>query len=49
MTMARSNSMCGATGTSTKQFTFGEMIGPRADNEYAVDPVGVATMMPSAE
>lgn len=24
-------------------------MGPRADNEYAVDPVGVATMIPSAK
>ena len=26
----------------------GATIGPRADSEYAVDPVGVATMSPSA-
>ena len=26
----------------------GETIGPRAENEYAVEPVGVATISPSA-
>ena len=34
-----------APGTATSGLT----IGPRAENEYAVDPVGVATTTPSAE
>ena len=32
-----------------QQATSGLTIGPRAENEYAVDPVGVATTTPSAE
>ena len=27
----------------------GDTIGPRAEKEYAVEPVGVATITPSAE
>ena len=45
---ARSKSMCGDTGVSTSARWRGDTIGPRADSEYAVDPVGVATMSPSA-
>ncbi len=41
-------SACGATGTSAKAGTCGSRIGPPADSAYAVDPVGVATMRPSA-
>ena len=42
--------MCGAIGvTTTSTSTDGATIGPRAENEYAVDPVGVATITPSAE
>ena len=47
-TRARSNSMCGATGVSRMARWLGAMIGPRADSEYAVDPVGVPTMRLSA-
>jgi len=40
--------MCGETGVTTIARYTGSTIGPRAENEYAVDPVGVATMTPSA-
>ena len=40
--------MCGDTGVSTRQRSAGDTIGPRAENEYAVEPVGVATITPSA-
>ena len=36
-------------GVSTSESTPGLTIGPRAENEYAVDPVGEATITPSAE
>jgi hypothetical protein len=35
-------------GVTTIAGTDGWTIGPPADSEYAVDPVGVATMRPSA-
>ena len=41
--------MCGDTGVSSTARWRGDTIGPRADSEYAVDPVGVATISPSAE
>ena len=41
--------MCAAIGVSTRHATLGLTIGPRAEKEYAVDPVGVATITPSAE
>jgi hypothetical protein len=41
--------MCGATGVTSKHGIAGVTIGPPAENEYAVDPVGVATMTPSAD
>ena len=44
----RSNSMCGDTGVSSTARCRGETTGPRADSEYAVEPVGVATIRPSA-
>ena len=47
-TSDRSNSMCGEIGVSTRQRRSGDTIGPPAENEYAVCPVGVATMRPSA-
>ena len=47
-TSDRSNSMCGDTGVSTRQRSAGDAIGPRTENEYAVVPVGVATITPSA-
>ena len=36
-------------GVTTRHGTPGLTIGPRAENEYAVEPVGVATITPSAE
>ena len=47
-TRERSNSMCGDTGVSSRHRWRGDTIGPRAENEYAVEPVGVATITPSA-
>ena len=44
----RENSVCGSSGTTPKASTLGEMIEPPAERKYAVDPVGVATQMPSA-
>ena len=41
-------SMCGQIGVRQNAATDGKMIGPPADSEYAVDPVGVATISPSA-
>src|SRR5437870_3847667 len=41
--------MCSATGFSTMHSSDGDTIGPRADNEYAGEPVGVATITPSPE
>ena len=41
--------MCAAIGVRTMQSTSGATIGPRAENEYAVEPVGDATITPSAE
>ncbi len=40
--------MCGEIGVSTTQRRSGDAIGPPAENEYAVLPVGVATISPSA-
>ena len=40
--------MCGDTGVSSRQRWRGDTIGPRAEKEYAVEPVGVATITPSA-
>src|SRR3546814_1185654 len=48
MTIGRFDRVCGATGTSTIALTRGCRMGPLADSEYAVDPVGVATIRPSA-
>ena len=45
----RSNTMCAAIGVSTSESTPGLTIGPRAEKEYAVEPVGDATITPSAE
>ena len=39
-------SVCGAIGVMQKEFVEGAMIGPPAAREYAVDPVGVATITP---
>ena len=40
--------MWGDTGVSSRHRWRGDTIGPRAENEYAVEPVGVATITPSA-
>jgi hypothetical protein len=37
----------GQIGVRTRALSEGWTIGPPADNEYAVDPVGVETMSPS--
>src|SRR5437764_15167945 len=39
---------CGQIGVITKTPDSGSRIGPPADSEYAVEPVGVATIKPSA-
>ena len=41
--------MWAAIGVTTMQGTDGETMGPPALNEYAVEPVGVAEITPSAE
>ena len=41
--------LCGATGVITIFPEFGKTIGPPQLNEYPVDPVGVATIKPSAQ
>ena len=46
-TSGREVSECGAVGVIIKESTLGVIIGPPADNEYAVDPVGVAIIKPS--
>ena len=48
-TNERSKTMWAAIGVSTSESTLGLTIGPLAENEYAVEPVGVATITPSAE
>jgi hypothetical protein len=47
-TMGRLVSVCGAIGTSTQPGIDGCRMGPPADSEYAVAPVGEATIRPSA-
>src|SRR3989475_13147564 len=49
MTSGRTASVCGQMAVTTIASTVGTTIGPPADIEYAVEPVGVLTMMPSAE
>ena len=41
-------SMCGQMGVRQIALTEGKMMGPPAESEYAVEPVGVATIKPSA-
>src|SRR3954453_15677360 len=48
-TSGRTASVCGQIAVTTIASTVGTTIGPPADIEYAVDPVGVLTMIPSAE
>src|SRR5579862_148410 len=44
----REKSVCGSSGTTPKASTLGAMSEPPAERKYAVEPVGVATQMPSA-
>src|SRR5258705_3758515 len=48
-TSGRTARVCGQMALTTIASTVGTTIGRPADIEYAVDPVGVLTMMPSAE
>src|SRR6267378_5987886 len=48
-TSGRTARVCGQMAVTTIASTVGTTIGPPADIEYAVDPVGVLTMIPSAE
>ena len=48
-TNERSNTMCAAIGVRINDSTSGVTIGPRAAKDYAVEPVGEATITPSAE
>ena len=45
----RTFKLCGAIGVITKFCAFGNIIGPPQLKEYAVDPVGEATIKPSAQ
>ena len=47
-TTGRFDSVCGEIGDTSSTSTVGSTIGPPAESEYAVDPVGVATIRPSA-
>src|SRR5436853_5470023 len=44
----RSNTICGATAVTTSTPTDGDTMGPRAEDEDAVEPVGAAATTPSA-
>jgi len=46
-TSGRNDKLRGHIGTSTTALKEGCTIGPPADREYAVDPVGVDTITPS--
>lgn len=48
ITIGRFDSACGAIGTNTMPFVCGCNIGPFEDKAYAVEPVGVAIIKPSA-
>jgi hypothetical protein len=48
-TIGRTVRLCGDIGVITKFADWGKMIGPPQLNEYAVEPVGVATISPSAQ
>src|SRR3982074_3372782 len=48
-TMGRTFRLCGATGVITKLAESGKTTGPPQLREYPVDPVGVATISPSAQ
>src|SRR5690348_2843349 len=44
----REKRVCGSNGTTPKASTFGAISDPPAERKYAVEPVGVATQIPSA-
>lgn len=46
-TSGRKDKLRGHIGVKTSALSEGWTIGPPADNEYAVEPVGVDTMIPS--
>ena len=48
ITIGRMKQECGHIGVSIIPFTLGFTIGPPADKEYAVEPVGVDIINPSA-
>ena|SRR2546428_7052093 len=48
-TIGRTLKLCGQMGVITKFPEPGKTMGPPQLNEYAVDPVGVATIKPSAQ
>ena len=48
MTMCRFVRVKGQIGLSSNERMLGWMMGPPADKEYAVEPVGVEMMRPSA-
>ena len=47
ITRLRSKTPVGAMGVRRMACVIGATIGPPAESEYAVDPVGVETMSPS--
>src|SRR5436189_3482083 len=49
ITIGRTVRLCGAMGVIIKLSESGMMIGPPQLNEYAVEPVGVETINPSAK
>jgi hypothetical protein len=49
MTTARDVRLCGEIGLIVRTSLCGTTMGPPLASEYAVDPVGVVTMIPSAE
>src|SRR5690606_2467829 len=49
ITIGRTFKLCGATGVMTKLPLPGMIIGPPQLREYAVEPVGVAMIIPSAQ
>ena len=48
ITIGRTLRLCGATAVRLSTPDSGAMIGPPFDSEYAVDPVGVDIISPSA-
>lgn len=46
-TSGRNDKLRGQIGVRTSALNEGCTMGPPADNEYAVDPVGVETIIPS--